>query len=263
VTDQKRLNTSVVVFILLAIFARGWLIAHGPFFSWAFFLATVFIVWWIAFFAFHRIKTTSEHIAPPHRLLQSGDYFRLFFTLWAGHRALGDSVLGFWVFTACVVFLVCALITIACVEAFLEKKLTILTIGCGFFVYCLLTWERSVFVQHYGVPIIGHFFEKPEYDAQYYLELQPENSNRKVRVVADIRVEGRSEFYESGEDRYGLPIYETDHYRDVWVRRLHFHNGGSVAVKDQSEPMSLYDSALITDAQGRSWYARLINESVN
>ena len=31
----------------------------------------------------------------------------------------------------------------------------------------LLSWVKGAYVIHYGVPIVGHFLEKPEYDAKY------------------------------------------------------------------------------------------------
>jgi hypothetical protein len=72
--------------------------------------------------------------------------------------------------------MLCALVFVVYYEIASHKKLTLLAVGCIFFTYCLLAWERGVFVYHYGVPIIGHFFEKPEYQAKYYVELEPKKS---------------------------------------------------------------------------------------
>jgi len=115
---------------------------------------------------------------------------------------------------------------------------------------------------HYGVPIIGHFFEKPEYNAKYRVEIEPENSNMKYKAIADIRVEGRTETDEYGEDWLGNAISHTYTYRDVWVKRLYFPNGGSVEIQDQSEPLHLGESVFVEDSHGRSWYVKLLREPI-
>jgi len=192
------------------------------------------------------------------------DYFRVFFVLWAGHWPLSAThLLGFWLFTASAALLLCGLITVSCVDLFQRRQFTPLAIGCAVFAYFLLSWERHLYVQHYGVPIIGHFVERPEYDAHYYVEVERDGSDRKYRVLADIHVEGRSETEEVGEDNFGRGIYATTAYRDVWLRCLHFPNGESVAIHDQMEPLHLGDSVFATDARGRTWYVKLLNEYVH
>ena len=261
---QRLLNWSIGVFVAISVFGRTWLERQAPEVHWIFVFAPLVLGIWTVLFAMRRLRDTPKPDVPAHRRLEVGDYLRLFFTLWAGHWPLAAThLLGFWLFTCVVAILLCGLITVSCVDLFLKKQATPLVIGCGIFIYCLLSWEHHVFVQHYGVSIIGHFFERPEYDARYYVDAQPDGAGRKYRLVAEIHVEGRSEKEEDGEDRFGMPIFRTYSYRDVWVRRLHFPNGDSVAIDDQIEALRLGESVFVTDTRGETWYVTLLNEYVH
>jgi hypothetical protein len=89
-----------------------------------------------------------------------------------------------------------------------------------------------------------------------------ERSGPDLRVVADIRVGGRSETYDAGEDRFGQTISETVTYRDVWVKRLHISPSQVVTIDEQDEPLSLGESVFVTDTRGTNWYITLKNEPV-
>ena len=121
-----------------------------------------------------------------------------------------------------------------------------------------------MYVIHFGVPIVGHFFEKPEYDAKYQVEIEPENSDIKTVAVADIHVEGRTETDDYGEEDWlGQPITHTYTYRDVWVKKLYLPNGETIVVQEQYDPLHLDEPAFVKDSQGREWYVRLLNEPVH
>jgi len=140
-----------------------------------------------------------------------------------------------------------------------------LLIGTLAFGYFLLSREKGSYVIHYGVPIVGHFLEKPEYDAVYRVEIEPENSRAKYQAIADIHVEGRTETEDYGEENWiGQSITHTYEYRDVWIRKLHFPNGGTAVIDDQEEPLHLGgDAEAVTDSNGRSWFVRLLNEPIH
>jgi hypothetical protein len=259
--NERILNWSIGVLVLFDIFARTWLERHVPALHWLFVFVPLALLAWSVVLALRRLSPADPPTSFPHQQLQPGDFFRVFFVLWAGHNALAAKhVLGFYVFSAIAALLLFFLITVVGIELFQRRRINGWVIGCGLFVYCLLSWEHHMFVRHYGVPIIGHFFERPEYDARYYVQAERESSNQKYRLLADIHVEGRSETDDAGEDRFGQTIFETTTYRDVWVRRLHFPNGGSVAIDDQMEPLHLGDSVFVTDTRGDKWYLKLLNE---
>ena len=131
-------------------------------------------------------------------------------------------------------------------------------IGCLAFGYFLLSWEKDTYVIHYGVPIIGHFFEKPEYDAKYRVEIEIENSNRQLEAIADIHVENRTEtdWYDYSE---GNTYTYTERY--ISFRKLYLPNGGTAVIDYQdlllagSSPLS---GRYVLYAHGQSWYVRLL-----
>jgi hypothetical protein len=262
--EQERiLNWSIGVLAVLDVFARSWLEHHVPALHWLFVVVPLPLLAWSLFIAARRFSASESSRSFPHERLEPGDFFRVFFVLWAGHAAIATRhLLGFYVFTAIAALLLFFLITVIGIELFQRRGVNRWVIGCAVFVYGLLSWERHMFVQHYGVPIIGHFFERPEYDARYYVKARRGESDSEYRLLADIHVEGRSETDEVGEDRFGQTMFETTTYRDVWVRRLHFPNGGSVTIDDQLEALHLGDSTLVTDTRGESWHIRLLSEYV-
>lgn len=264
IENDRLLNWSIGILVLLHMFARTWLEHRAPAMHWFFVFIPLGLLTWSGASAFREMQPAEPSAPFPHQRFQSGDFFRVFLILWAGHDALAARHLfGFYIFSAIAVVLLFILITIIGVEVFRHRNLTGWIFGCSVFAYCLLSWEQQVFVQHYGVPIIGHFFERPEYDARYYVQAQRDNSSQKYRLVAEIHVKHRFETDEIGEDNYGMPHYETSKYRDVWVRRLHFPNGGSVTIADQMEPLYLGESVFATDTRGETWHLKLLNESAH
>ena len=83
-----------------------------------------------------------------------------------------------------------------------------------------------------------------------------------MRIVADIRVEGRTETDYAGEDRYGQTTTETSNYRDVSLKRLHLSPSHVVTIDEQDEPLSLGKSVFVTDSRGGKWYVNLRDEPV-
>jgi hypothetical protein len=261
--QQRLLNWSIGVFVAFSVFGRAWERQVAEV-HWIFVFVSLVLGSWAVFIAMRRLRDTTKNDVPAHRRLERGDYFRIFFTLWAGHWPLAAThLLGFWLFTCVAAILLCGLITVLCVDLFLTKQLTLLVIGCGFLIYFLLSWEHQIFVQHYGVPIIGHFFERPEYDARYYVDAERDGAGPKYRLLADIHVDGRLETAEDGLDSLGNPTSRTYSYRYVQVRRLHFPNGDSVAIDDQMDDLQLGASVFVTDTQGERWYVTLLNEYVH
>jgi hypothetical protein len=137
----------------------------------------------------------------------------------------------------------------------------------GLLVYSFLSSLKMGYCHHYGVPIIGHFFERPEYSARYMVTASRATedfgrSGPEMRIVADIRVEGRTETDYAGEDRYGQTTTETSNYRDVSLKRLHLSPSHVVTIDEQDEPLSLGKSVFVTDSRGGKWYVNLRDEPV-
>jgi hypothetical protein len=266
--SENHLNTALFVYVLLDVFAYGWLRAKIHWVAPVFAFVPILLGGWSCLVARHHYQANRETKSIPYRRLTSGDYYRWFFLLWAGWSPLATQYeLGFFFAAAAGIATLILAVVIAGVEAYRLRELTPLVIGMCFFSYCLLSWLRTGFCYHYGVPIIGHFFERPEYSARYMVTASRASSDYvrsgpDLRVVADIRVGGRSETYDAGEDRFGQTISETVTYRDVWVKRLHISPSQVVTIDEQDEPLSLGESVFVTDTRGTNWYITLKNEPV-
>jgi len=225
-------------------------------------IAAISIGWTLAIFCWRL--THLDHEPRVYRRPTDGDYWRLFVCLWLGYGPLASqSESLFLLMSLIAVPTLFLLVTIGIADAVIEKKLTPLVIGCFAFVYFLFGWQKVALIEHYGVPIIGHFLEKPNFKARYYVEVEPESSDKKYKVLADIRVQSRSESEETGEDRFGMTTYSTFTYREIWIERFQFPNGGWIEVENQDEPLSIDDPGFVTDKAGRSWYVRMTGERTN
>lgn len=114
---------------------------------------------------------------------------------------------------------------------------------------------------HYGQPIIGHFFEKPEYKAKYFAEAELLSSETKYRVIADIHVDGENyeEFYEDS-DYGGNEITRSESYSYIKLERVLFPSGDTLTVRFQDGSLRIDDPVYIEDSQGREWYVTLLDE---
>ena len=116
---------------------------------------------------------------------------------------------------------------------------------------------------HFGQPIIGHFFEKPEYKAKYFAEVEPELSGKKFRVIADIHVGGEyyEEFYED-YDHWGNERTRSESSSYIKLERVLFPSGDTLTVRFQDESLRIDDPVYIEDLQGREWYVTLLDEPI-
>lgn len=264
-SSTRILNWAITAYIAAYMFAKAALTKAVPSLYLVFVVTPLVLLVWQALILLARWQETSTDVAAsPHERVDTGDWWRLFFILWGGHRSLASEFLGgFYTFSLIAAGLLVALAFSASAEFYKRRTATPLVIGCIAFAYFILAWEKNMYVIHYGVPILEHFFEKPEYDAKYRVEISPGYSGTKYNAIADIHVEGRTETEDYGEeDRFGQSITYTYKYRDVWVKRLHFSNGGSVDIVDQSEALHLGDSTYVTDARGHKWDVKLLNQPI-
>jgi hypothetical protein len=147
-------------------------------------------------------------------------------------------------------------------EYFKHRSITTLLIGCVLFFVFLLYCFKGVYDVHYGAPVIGHFFEKPEYDAKYYVEIRSESSGRKYKAIADIHVEGEDVTEDVGDGYWGQSRSHTFEYRLVWVKKVHLPNGSSITIEEQDWSLSLDESTFVKDSHGNKWYVTLLDEPV-
>ena len=266
--SEDHLSTAVTIYVLLDIFAFGWLrgIWNGvvPLFA----VMPLVLGIWAFIVARHHFRLGHEAEFIPYRRLTSGDYYRWFFIIWAGWTPLATTYeTGFLLAAVVATVSILIAVVIAGVELYRTRELSPLVFGMGLLVFSFLSALRMGYCHHYGVPIIGHFFERPEYSARYMVAATraTENFDRsgpEMRIVADIRVEGRTETDDIGEDRFGQTITETYHYRDVWLKRLHLSPSHVVTINEQNEPLSLGEGVFVTDSRGGRWYVALRDEPV-
>lgn len=262
----KVLNWSIGSYIIIRFIGYYQIIKAAPSLRILFVLIPFALLAWEIILITPQItqRDEDETELPFYERIESGDWWRLFGITWIGYTPIAtDYIFGFFLFSAFVFVLFGLLVFTVSVEFFRKKSLTPLAIGCLIFGYLLLTWEKNVYVEHYGVPIVGHFFEKPEYNTKYRVEVEPEGSNTKIKAIADIHVEGRTETEDTGaENWYGQPITQTSTYRDVWVKKIYLPNGKALNIDIQDEPLTLNESVFVEDSNGRSWYIRLLNEPI-
>lgn len=260
------LNCSICGYIGLKLFGYPGIISAAPSLRILFVVAPVALLAWQALLLYPDLarRNSLGTEQPFYERIDSADWWRTFWVLWIGHTPSASAyLLGFYVFTALVISLLGLIAYIASVDSFRQKAMTPLAVGLLAFGYFLLSWEKSTYVEHYGVPIIGHVLEKPEYHAKYQVEVRPEDSSTPAHAVADIQVKGRTESEDHGEeDWFGQPIIRTDKYRDVWVNKLHLSGGRTATIEEQDEPLHVGESVLVRDSEGRAWHVRLINEPI-
>jgi hypothetical protein len=270
--SNKTLNWAVGIYVALAGFGYPTIANEIPGLEPFFALAAIALLTWQGIRCYGRITSCTHETLLPYERLEGGDYWRLFLTLWAAHTPLASRhVWGFYLLTVLNIPLFLLLCVIIVVEVYKNRTTTGLVLGCTVFAYAVLLWQKSEYVAHYGVPIMGHFLEKPEYDAKYRVEVEPENSNRKLKAIADIHVERRTESYDEGESTWGVPIIRSYKYRDVWVRRIYFPSGGSVPIEVQFGPLRIEDqfgppypgkSVFVLDHRGNGWHVTLTAEPI-
>jgi len=262
----KMLSWAIAGYIAFKIFGYSTIVTSASPLRILFVLAPICLLVWQGILLRKRLHPLGGDAGIPfYERVETGDWWRIFWILWIGHRPLAsDYILGFYLFSALVAFLVGVVVFTASVEFYRKRTATPLIVGCLVFGYFLLSWEKNTYVVHYGVPVVGHFFEKPEYNAMYRVEVEPENSDRKIKAIAEIHVEGRTETDDYGEENWlGQSITHTYTYRDVWVRKLYLPGGGTVGIQEQDEPLHLGDPVFVKDSSGRSWYVRLLREPVH
>lgn len=226
-------------------------------------VAAVSLIWVLAIFWWRLTHLTDEKRV--YRRPTDGDYWRLFVVLWLGYGKIATlSPSAFLFMSLLATPLLFLLATIGVTDWILEKSISTRAIGCFAFTYFLFVWQKNALVEHYGVPIIGHFLEKPNFEAQYYVEVEGEGSGPEYTLLADIRVESYSETEDAGyEDRFGQSVTHTFKVKDIWIKRLRFPNGGWVDIDYQDEPVTMNDGGYVTDVRGRGWYVRMTDRKTN
>ena len=257
------LNWAIWGYIALDLFGSSQIANAAPAAGTALVLVPIALLTWQTALLKARINEQDDltYNTPIYDKVQPGDWWRLFGILWIGHKPLAtEYLLGFYLFAGIVVTLVGILAFTAAMEWLRKREFTPMFIGSLVFIYFLLVWGKNAYVNHYGIPVIGHFFERPQYDTQYGVEVESEHSMGSIRGTADIHVEGRTETEDYGEEGGFSPSTARSYmHRDVWVRKIHLPNGQLVMVAAQDEPLHLGESVILWDSQGESWRVRLLN----
>lgn len=149
--------------------------------------------------------------------------------------------------------------TIAICDSVIHKMITPLTIGCLVFIYINVSRQEKRFLQHYGVPIIGHFLEKSNYNTQHQVKAKLGDNSDSLTLLADINVIFETKTFDAGVDRYGQEKTKSFKYRNIWVKRLQLPNGSWIEVASQDNPLSLKKGAYVYDNRGRIWYIQMTN----
>lgn len=218
------------------------------------------LLWQLMIIAWRLKSQKNEEIL--YRRLTDGDYWRLFFSLYLSYYSIASISKGIFllslIFTVPFLFI---LVCISIVDTTLQKSITLRAIGCVAFAYFLFCWKKNVFIEHYGVPIIGHILEKNNYTAIYYVIVKLENSKSKHKVLAELKVKNTTDTYEDGESRWGTPTYSTEHYKEIWINKIDLPDIGWSKVK-QNEILDDENSVIIEDSNQRAWSVSLTKDRV-
>lgn len=265
INSAKVLTWVIGGYIVVKILGYSEILAANPSLRILFAIAPLCLLAWQGIIINNcPLPNDKDYTIPLYERIGSGNWWRIFWILWIGHKPLAsDYLFGFYLFSGLVAILVCLIAFTVSVEYYRMKTVTPLIIGCLLFGFFLLVWEKNTFVIHYGVPVVGHLFEKPKYDAIYRVEVGPEDSNHKIIAIADIHVTGRTESEHDGEDVNGNPITHIYAYRDIWIRQLYFPGGGTVEIKEQNEPLQIGGLVHVKDSSGHSWHVQLLEESAS
>jgi hypothetical protein len=257
----RLLNWSIGLLTLLGGYVRAWCADQAPALATLFPLLPLGLLIWATIHAGRNLQPATPGISF-HERLQSGDFLRVFFLLWGSHNTIAASLPGFYLYSAIAMVLFLFLVVIIVREfkrPHTYKETPPWRAGCLIFICCLLAWERNVFIQHYGVPVIGHFLEGWEYDARYHVMVRRDGSNAENRAVATIHVRRGTEAQDAGEDRFGLPLIESSTKRRIEVRRIHF-GGGYVDITFSDHLFSSRDGEHFSaeDRHGGKWFITLL-----
>ena len=256
VEHEEKLNVALLVLVgvsLISGFVTKWL----PWLPTVILWSAVMCLLWILAICYWRLTNKRDEPRIYQRLTDA-DYWRIFGFFWVGYsRIAHSSESAFFLISLVAVPVFFLLVTIGIVDSALNKTLTPRAIGCAIFVWLLYGWQKSAFVEHHGVPIIGHFLEKPKFNAQYYVRVSNVNGGKEFTALADLRVEN----YTESED-YDDRTYTYD-VRDIWVERLRFTNGAWMDVEDQFESLRMDEGTIVTDERGREWFVDMTKEKIN
>lgn len=262
---EKILNWLIIAYFAFRIFGASYIIKakESIYFVFLFVLPILLFVLQVVVVKSRFLEVPNTNKLLPYEYLEAGDWWRFFWLLLMIWPIASQYLWGFYFFSflAFIIFLVLS-ITIS-IEIYKKRKITTFLIGFIVFAGFLLYMEKDVFVIHYGVPIIGHFFEKPEYNAKYRINVQSENSNTKFKAIADIYVKERTERDdEAGYDYFDNPRSRYHTVREIWIKNIYLHNNVVIKIKEQDEPLSMGDSVFVQDTNGKSWYVEVLQEPI-
>ncbi len=180
----------------------------------------------------------------------------------------GQNSINYFKVLGPIIFLVLILILIILCLLFLiqeinEKKrlLTPITFGISFFIYLIYCIGEETYIRNFGNEIIGSYFEKPEYYAQYYVNLFPEvNSIKNYRLPADVHVFSITEEGETYEEYRGMEHTEIYTIKYLSLKKIYWPNGGYL-VFDESH-LIMGEKVKCVDQDGKEWFIELTNEKV-
>ena len=200
-----------------------------------------------------------------YRRLTPGDCLRLFVVLWLGYGNIASiSPTSFILISIVVVPLFFVVIAIGLIAIFVEEEPSVLVVTSIAVSYLLFSWQKKAFVTHHGVPIIGHFLEKPNFDARYYVKVSAPDSMMEQTLLADIRVESYPETDDIGDqDRFGDGGFETYEVKKIWIKQLQFPNGSWVGIDPDSEPATLEGGGFVKDQHGRHWHVQITRQKAD
>lgn len=201
VTERQRWAADSLSIILIAVaiidIATGeWLEVSGRYVDAVeYVLCSVLAVWTVFIAKAHFIQFSNEPVR--HRRFTLGDHARWFMVLLLSWDPVAERTeQGFLLHITASIATMTAFLVAGMGEKAIHKRekevpsLLILVaaaygimLGCG-----ALNGVRK----HYGVPLLGHFFQRPVFDARYKAELLSKSAGGKhqeVRGSADIHVE--------------------------------------------------------------------------
>ena len=218
-------------------------------------LLLVFV--WVSILIWSRIIINNEEPVI-HRRMDSdiGGYVFLF--VW-GYITISSKISDY-IFLVISILILLILLSISIYDWYLSRDFFSRSVYYLLIAVFVFNTVRGIIINYYGVPEIGHFFEKNRYSTKINVIISDGIKNKEYNVLADVCVDNSTDIdTEEGGGRYGEDVthYSTTKY--INIKRLCFANSEWIDVS-QDELICYGDSGIIFDSYGRRWYVKVVKK---
>ncbi|MES2650046.1 MAG: hypothetical protein V4717_24430 [Bacteroidota bacterium] len=126
--------------------------------------------------------------------------------------------------------------------------------------FLLCYWSKNTYVRTYGNEIIGSFFEKKQYETQYYVYISSTNDDKKIyKLPADLSI--NIDIRPRAGDKFLLELipFMT---KEIILKNVYWPNGGHLTFDGEDRQLEMYKKKILYDYNGNDWEVELRPEKV-